>query len=142
LYCNIIFKKCITKFLAIILILVNRLFPCLDGIISPNQTAFIPNRSIVENVLLAQEVVKNYHKNEGKLRCTIKVDLMKAYDSVDLEFVLQCLISLGAHLKFINWICECITSPRFFIALNSTLVGYFEGRRGLRQRYPISPYPL
>jgi hypothetical protein len=68
----------------------------LDGIISPNQTAFIPNKSIVENVLLAQEVVKNYHKNEGKLRCTIKVDLMKAYDSVDLEFVLQCLISLGA----------------------------------------------
>jgi hypothetical protein len=33
---------------------------------------------------------------------------------------------------------ECITSPRFTICLNGTLVGYFEGK--LRQRDPLSPY--
>jgi hypothetical protein len=45
--CNLIYK-CITKILA------NQLVSCLEDLISPNQTAFIPNRSIAENVLLAQ----------------------------------------------------------------------------------------
>jgi hypothetical protein len=31
------------------------------------KTAFIPNRSLSENVLLAQEIVKDYHKDKGKL---------------------------------------------------------------------------
>lgn len=44
-------------------ILANRILPCLDGIINLNQSAIIPNRSIAENVLLAQEVLKKYHKN-------------------------------------------------------------------------------
>jgi hypothetical protein len=30
--------------------------------------------------LLAQEAVSDYHKEKGKARCTLKVDLMKAYD--------------------------------------------------------------
>jgi hypothetical protein len=53
--CNVIYK-CITK------ILVDRLLPGLDEIINPHQTAFIANRSIKENVLLSQKVVKNYHR--------------------------------------------------------------------------------
>ena len=47
------------------------------------QTAFVPGRNIAENVLLAQECIKNYPREVGQARCTIKVDLMKAYDSVD-----------------------------------------------------------
>jgi hypothetical protein len=38
------------------------LLPGLDEIINPHQTAFIANRSIKENVLLSQKVVKNYHR--------------------------------------------------------------------------------
>lgn len=71
--CHVIYK-CITKILA------DRLLVGLDGIISPHQIAFIPNRCIAGNVLLAQEVVKNYHKRGGKPRCTIKVDLMNTYE--------------------------------------------------------------
>ncbi|XP_059462077.1 uncharacterized protein LOC132191079 [Corylus avellana] len=42
--------------------------------------------------------------------------------------------------KFVSWVRECITSPRFSVAVNSTLVGYFEGKRGFRQGDLLSPY--
>jgi hypothetical protein len=54
--------------------------PLMGNLVSMNQSAFIPSRSISENVLLAQEIVRNYHKDKGKPRCTLKIDLMKAYD--------------------------------------------------------------
>jgi hypothetical protein len=66
--CNLIYK-CITKILA------NRLIPGLQEVMSPNQGAFIPGRGIAKNILLAQEVVSDYHKENGVARCTLKVDL-------------------------------------------------------------------
>jgi hypothetical protein len=39
--------------------------------------------TLLKNVLLAQELVRNCHRKEGKPRCTMKIDLMKAYDSID-----------------------------------------------------------
>jgi hypothetical protein len=131
--CNVIYK-CITKIIA------NRMLPLLGDLVSINQSAFIPNRSIFENVLLAQEIVRNYHKETGKPRCAMKVDLMKAYDSVKWEFMIHCLHCFGFPTKFLNWIKECITSPRFSVCLNGTLVGYFERKKGLRQGDPLSPY--
>jgi len=131
--CNVVYK-CITKILA------NRMIQGLDEVISSNQGAFIPKRGIAENILLAQEVVCDYHKTKGAPRCTLKVDLMKAYDSLDWEYVLHYLKCFGAPGKFISWVSACITSPSFTIALSGTLVGFFQGKKGLRQRDPISPY--
>lgn len=71
--CNVIYK-CIKKILA------DRLIRCLDGVISPQQSAFILGRYIVEIIMLAQELVKNYHRIGGTLRCAIQVDIMKAND--------------------------------------------------------------
>lgn len=73
--CNVPYK-CITK------ILVNRMQPFLPSLINPCQSAFVKGRSIVDNVLLMQELVKDYHKDQGPARCAMKLDLMKAYDSV------------------------------------------------------------
>jgi hypothetical protein len=118
--CNVIYK-CITKILS------NRMLPFLGDLVSMNQSAFIPSRSISENVLLP-------------CRCTLKIDFMKAYDLVNWEFMIYCLHCFGFPEKFVSWIKECITSPKFSICLNGTLVGYFEGKKGLRQGDPLSPY--
>lgn len=101
-YCNLIYK-CITKILA------NRLVSCLDTLVSANQ-------SIAENVFLAQEVMKDYHKADGQARCTLKVDLMKAYDPVNWEFALHCLGCFGLPVQFISWVRESITSPSLSVA--------------------------
>jgi hypothetical protein len=131
--CNLIYKV-ITKILA------NRFLPGLDDIISCNQGAFVLGRSITEDILLAQELVHDYLKNKGSPRCTLKIDLMKAYDSVSWEFILHCLSCYGAPPKYVAWVKECITSSSFSIALNGSLVGYIQGKKGHRQGDPLSPY--
>jgi hypothetical protein len=106
------------------------MLPFLSDLVSKNQYVFIPARSISENVLLAQELVRGYHKKKGNPRCTFKVDLMKAYDSVNWEFILQCLHCFGFPKIFLGWIKECITTPKFSMCINGTLAGYFEGKKG------------
>jgi hypothetical protein len=58
----------------------------------------------VENILLAQELITDYHKDKGQPRCTLKIDLMKAYDLVSWDFILHCLHCFGAPNKFIAWV--------------------------------------
>ncbi|PKI54638.1 hypothetical protein CRG98_024989 [Punica granatum] len=73
-------------------------------------------------------------------RCAIKIDLMKAFDSLSWEFILNSLEALDFPPCFLWWIKGCITSPYFSVAINGTLAGYFPGKRGVRQGDPISPY--
>lgn len=89
--CNLIYKS-ITKILA------NGLLLGLDDIISANQGAFIPKRSIAKNILLAQEAV---NKEKGNSRCTLKVDLMKAYDSVSWDLLFIAYLALVLHLSIL-----------------------------------------
>ncbi|GJS82598.1 retrovirus-related pol polyprotein from transposon TNT 1-94 [Tanacetum coccineum] len=44
-------------------------------------------RSIADNILLTQELMYNYHLDRGVPRCAFKVDIQKAYDTVDWNFL-------------------------------------------------------
>jgi hypothetical protein len=57
--CNIAYKI-ISKLLA------NRLKPLLHKIISPTQAAFIPNRNIQDNTILAHELLHSFNNKKGK----------------------------------------------------------------------------
>ncbi|GAA0172221.1 hypothetical protein LIER_26086 [Lithospermum erythrorhizon] len=87
-YCNVLYK-CITKIMA------DRMKEVLPDIISDNQFAFVKRRVIGDNILMTQELVSGYHK-EGKVdRCAIKIDVMKAYDSVRWEYLSMVMKTVG-----------------------------------------------
>ena len=74
---------CNTQYKLISKLLVKRIKPILPSLILPNQTAFVQRRLLVENIILASEIVHGYHRNIGPGRITIKVDIAKAFDTVD-----------------------------------------------------------
>ncbi|GKC71020.1 RNA-directed DNA polymerase, eukaryota, reverse transcriptase zinc-binding domain protein [Tanacetum coccineum] len=131
--CNVIYK-CISK------ILTNRIKGGLDKLINLNQSAFIQSRSIQDNILLTQELLKGYNRKNGPKRCSLKFDIAKGYDTMSWDFLRNIMIKFGFHCKMVDWILTCISSSNFFICLNGEVHGYFQGGRGLRQRDLISLY--
>ncbi|GKD72686.1 sugar transport protein 13, partial [Tanacetum coccineum] len=92
----------------------------------PNQSAFVPDRSITDNILLTHELMHNYHLDRGDPRCAFKVDIQKAYDTVDWNFLKAALTGFGFHEKMILWIMECVTTTSFSISLNGSFHGHFK----------------
>ena len=121
-------------------LLVKRLKPLLSDYIVPNQTAFVKGRLLVENTVLASELINGYHKNSGQKRITIKVDIAKAFDTLSWEFLISCLKGMGLPEQFIGWLKECVCTTSFTLGYNGETHGFFKGRRGLRQGDPLSPY--
>ncbi|CAN1261908.1 LINE-1 retrotransposable element ORF2 protein [Linum perenne] len=131
--CNL-FYKCIAKILA------SRMQLVLPDIISPSQSGFIKDRKIVDNVLLAQELVRTYSHAGVSPRCTIKVDLMKAFDSVHWGYLFNILEAMDFPAHFTGWLKSCVFSASYSISLNGGIHGFFPAKKGVRQGDPLSPY--
>ncbi|GKA07644.1 hypothetical protein Tco_0686868, partial [Tanacetum coccineum] len=128
--CNVLYK-CISK------ILTNRIIAGIKEVVSENQSAFVPGRRIADNILITQELMHNYHRDRAPPRCAFKIDIQ---NTVDWRFLANILKCFGFHPTMIKWIMACIESSSFLISLNGDIHGFFKGKRGLRQRDPLSPY--
>jgi hypothetical protein len=70
----------------------------------------------------------------------LKIDLAKAFDRVEWNFIVKALARKGLHSHFINLIYSCISSPIFSVIINGQPFAKFRGDRGIRQGCPLSPY--
>ena len=70
----------------------------------------------------------------------MKIDISKAFDSVQWSFLINTLKAMGLPEKFIHWITLCISTASFSVQINEELAGYFQSTRGLRQGCSLSLY--
>ncbi|CAN1141794.1 Transposon TX1 uncharacterized 149 kDa protein [Linum perenne] len=74
--CNVIYKL-ISKVIA------NRMKRVLPSLINRSQSTFVQGRLISDNIMLAHEILRPYGSKNISPRVALKVDLMKAFDSVN-----------------------------------------------------------
>ena len=125
--------KLLTKVLA------NRLKKVLDKVVSGDQNAFVRGKQILDVSLIANEVIDFWHKrNEKGLIC--KLDIEKAYDSINWNFLMKVLFKMGFGSWWMEWIWWCISTAKFSVMINGVPASFFSNSKGLRQGDPLSPY--
>ena len=133
--CNVIYKI-ISKVIA------NCLKPMLNSIILETQSAFIADRLISDNILIAFEslhhIKTNYTGKKGFM--AMNLDMSKAYDRVEWCFLEQILLKLGFQESWVDLIMECVTTVSYCILVNGEPKGLIKPSRGLRQGDPLFPY--
>lgn len=133
--CNVIYKL-VSKVLA------NRLEGVLHNYIAEEQSAFIAARSIMDNVMIASEII---HHMKNKMRgqrgeMALKVDIIKAYDKVEWGYLRAIMIKMGFDDQWTCWIMTCVQLVHYSVMVNYEGVGPIVPEIDLRQGDPLSLY--
>ncbi|XP_042509192.1 uncharacterized protein LOC122084834 [Macadamia integrifolia] len=68
----------------------------------------------------------------------VKIDIQKAYDIVDWDFIFHVLRKFGFSKRWILWVHQMLVFAKISVLLNGGPIGYFGVERGLRQGGAIS----
>ena len=83
--------------------LANRLRRVIAKVVSHSQNAFVEGRQILDATLIANEVVDSMLRmNDGGLIC--KLDIEKAYDHVNWDFVIEVMRIMEFGHRWLTWI--------------------------------------
>uniref|UniRef100_A0A803Q5E7 procollagen-proline 4-dioxygenase n=1 Tax=Cannabis sativa TaxID=3483 RepID=A0A803Q5E7_CANSA len=133
--CNVLYKI-ISKVLA------NRMRDLIDDIISDTQSAFILGRLISDNVMVAFEVM-HYLKRKRKGKkgfMALKLDMSKAYDRVEWDFLRAVMLRMGFSCKWVDLVMTCASTVRYKVVHGGHMLDPICPSRGIRQGDPLSMY--
>jgi hypothetical protein len=108
-------------------------------VISKEQVGYVEGRQIMDNVILAHEVIHSL-KTSRTPGMLIKLDLSKAFDKASWQYLRAVLESFGFDQCWVNWILNLTSSAFFSILVNGVPSRPFSPSRGIRQGYPLSPF--
>ena len=123
--------KIMTKSLA------NRMNSTLAEIISRDQTGFIKNRYIGENIRLISDIV-DITESQNLPGLLLLLDFEKAYDTVEWEFLNEVIKKFNFGPSILKWIQLCYTNICSTVVNKGFSCGWFQVCRGLRQGCGLS----
>ncbi|PKU63006.1 putative mitochondrial protein [Dendrobium catenatum] len=100
---------------------------------------FVKGRAIMDNILLVQEFYQDLDVRVRGCNLILKLDIAKAYDNIDWNFIYRILNFFGFNSILIKLIRNCVEGAYFTRIVNGSSNGYFKSSHGLRQGDPISP---
>ena len=119
-------------------IIVDKIKIGLSKHISMEQFGFLSNRLIHDVVGVAQEALHSI-KSKNLQALIFKMDLVKAYDRVEYNFLQLVLLQIGLTIDVVDWVMGCVSSTSFAIIVNGSPTSFFRSSKGLRQGCPLSP---
>lgn len=119
-------------------LLAARLGPELNNMVSRAQSAFIKRRSIQDNFLYTQNLIKALHraKQPGLF---LKLDIAKAFDTVRWDYLMEVLEQFGFGNRWRGWVSAILSSSSTSVLLNGSRGKWFKHYTGLREGDPLSP---
>lgn len=102
--------------------------------IDESQSAFVQGRLIIDNVLVAFEMMHciDQRKKGNEALMAIKLDMGKAYDRVEWVYLEAMMRRLGFHEKWIALIMMCVTTESYSVLINGEPKGKIIPSRGLQ----------
>ena len=120
-------------------VIATRIKACLNDIIHRNQTGFLKDRFIGENIIKAISIIE-YAESEDIPALLMFVDYEKAFDTVEWNYVEECLLYFNFSFMIINWVKILYRDISSCIINNGWFSDFFGLSRGVRQGCPLSPY--
>ncbi|GKU88221.1 hypothetical protein SLEP1_g2511 [Rubroshorea leprosula] len=106
------------------------------------ESAFILSRAIQDNILIAHEAFHGLQLKKSGKHCVLalKLDIRKAYDSVDWHSLEHILRAYGFCEQWIHMVMPCVSTVSYTVGINGNQTPNFVPQKGLRQGDPLSSY--
>lgn len=121
-------------------VLCNRLKPIMPRILGPGQSACVEKSSCVDNLTLLRNIIVKANKCKKFKGIILSVDLEKAFDRVDHEFLWKILEKFGFPDMFINCLKKLYKNATSKVLFNGFLTNSFPISSSVRQGCPLSMF--